>query len=93
MQTLKVSLVAYCLHFLAMGYSYLRADEISTEVYLPGIAEYIKKLDPNDSKEGMRFFTVPHGSMKNQLEELGGTVDKWVNLSVNGYSHGRLVWK
>ena len=41
----------------------------------------------------MGVFNSPDGSMKYQLEELGGKVEIWVNLTVHGYLHMRLVWK
>ena len=39
----------------------------------------------------MGVFTDPDGSMKDKLEELGGKVDRWANLIVNGYLHRRLL--
>ena len=41
----------------------------------------------------MGVFTAQYGSTKDQLEELGGKSDRWVNLIVNRYLHRRLVWK
>ena len=41
----------------------------------------------------MGVFTAPDISMMEQLEELGGKVDIWVNLIVNGYLYRRLVCK
>ena len=41
----------------------------------------------------MGVFTAPAGSMKDQLEELGGKVEIWANLIVNGYLHRRVVRK
>ena len=55
-------------------YSYLHANNASTEINLPGIVEAIKKLDPNESKEGIEVVTAPYCSTKDHLEELGGKV-------------------
>ena len=41
----------------------------------------------------MGIFTAPDGSIKDQLEEIGGKVNRWANLIVNGYLHRILVWK
>ena len=52
-------------------YSHLCAYKFSIEIYFPGIAKAIKKLETNDTKEGMGVFNAPYGSMKDKLEELG----------------------
>ena len=38
-------------------YSYHHDDKVITEMYLPGIAKAIKKLDHNEDKKGMGVFT------------------------------------
>ena len=49
-------------------YSYHHDDKVITEMYLPGIAKAIKKLDPNEAKKGMGVFTDPECSMEDQLK-------------------------
>ena len=41
----------------------------------------------------MRVFTSLDGSMKDQLEELGGKSERLANLIVNGYLHRRVRWE
>ena len=41
----------------------------------------------------MGIFTDPDSSMKDQLEELRGKVERWANLIMNAYLHSIVVWK
>ena len=74
-------------------YSYICADGVIIEIYLPGIDDAINNLDPNEAKERVGVFTVPDGPMKDHLEELRGKVEIWAKIFFCRYLHRIVVWK